>query len=220
MAASDEAIAQLALSHLGNTETLSDITTSPTSKLEILANRFYTIARRFVLKDSGPWAFANRRELLVIYDGADDDSELAGEWTYAFTVPSGALQIRRLIPEGAAKNRPGYSDDFDYEIATESDGTTVIYTNISETLTYAEFVYDESDTTVFDDNFTLILSYYLAYLMATGIIKGKAGIAVKNDMLQTYELLKRRVTAIELNHTGANRRENYKDHTPVWVSDR
>lgn len=222
MAASDEAICSLALGHLGDPGTVSDVTTTPTSKQEIICNRWYDTARqRVLLSKTVRWDFAKRYALLVIHDSTDDDADLIGEWCFAYNAPSDFLQILAIVPEGAPKFRAAeniMSEDF--ELYTEADDTTLILTNLgsgddADSEAYALYIENVTDTTRFSDEFTYALSYLLASLIAGPLIGGQKGVTLAAQMRELY-----RITLNEVAASAGNQRqisEEYKNHKPTGI---
>jgi len=207
-----QGICNIALSHLGLPGRVTNIT-SPGFQEEIICARFYATARDYVLKKTMP-RFARRKSLLVIHDTANDDANLEGEWSYAFNLPTGALRILKVLQEGAAKSRPG----LDFDIYTEADGTQLILTNVSETKTYADYVYQETDTTEFTGEFTLALSYYLAGLIATPLIMGADGVQLAGAMRALYAIEEANATVEDARQRLIS--EEYETQKPIWISDR
>lgn len=209
MAASAEAIGQLALAHLADDSTVSSIS-SPTSRQETLLSRFYTLARDTCLVEH-PWKFATRRVLLVIHDSSDEDADLDGEWAFAFTMPSSSLRVVSVFVEGQSK----MLDSSDFDIYVEADDTQLLLTNTDLDETYVKIIYQEDTTTTYPDYFTLALSYYLASLVAGPLIGGAKGVQLSDNMLKKYDFYLAKAKTMDARQSQIS--ETYKDHYPSGI---
>ena len=87
MATTPEQVVQMALAHLGQTETVSSIT-SPSTKGEILGALFYPRVRDRLLTKHN-WSWATRRAALTDVTSTEGRSG----WSYAFTLPTDLLRV-------------------------------------------------------------------------------------------------------------------------------
>lgn len=162
--ASEVDIANLALSHLGDSATVASLDPPEGSAQAEHCARFYPIARNSLLELHN-WKFATRRATLA---------QLAvdsGPWAYAYALPADALKLLAVLPDGAE----AVAESEDYEQEVVETGASAILTNCElATLRYIALV---TDTTKFSPLFELALSWQLASFLAGPILKGDAGAA-------------------------------------------
>lgn len=162
--ASEVDIANLALSHLGDSATVASLDPPEGSAQAEHCARFYPIARDSLLELHN-WKFATRRATLAQL------SVDSGPWAFAYAVPADALKMLAVLPSGAASD----ADSEDYEPEVVETGASAILTNCElATLRYIALV---TDTTKFSPLFELALSWQLASFLAGPILKGDAGAA-------------------------------------------
>lgn len=87
MALTDVNVVQMAVAHLGQTETVTNIS-SPTTKAEKLGLLFYAYVRDRLLAKHD-WSFATRRAALTDVTA----TEAKDGWSYAYTLPSDLLRV-------------------------------------------------------------------------------------------------------------------------------
>lgn len=134
MATTNVDIANLALSHLGESKPVTNLDT-PSTPNEIHLARFYPIAREICLK-AHPWKFAIKKSLLVLHDEDDEDGPLNGEWCFAYDAPTDIARVLKVLPEGASKNLP--SQDFDRYSWLPDAITPTSTDQTTETVTFAD----------------------------------------------------------------------------------
>jgi hypothetical protein len=178
------AIANLALSHLGDDATVVSLEPPEGSAQAEQAALFYPIARD-ALVEMYPWNFALRRATLALLE-----EEPVTQWAYGYALPSNVLGVFSV-------QGPDDTDDFvspaygplvaingvhDFEIEGLADGTRVLYTNVAD----ARIRYTVAVTvpSFFPPLFTLALSYFLASFLAGPVLKGETGRTVAAQMLQ------------------------------------
>lgn len=169
--ASQIAICNLALAHLGDRANLSDLDEG--SAQADHCSRFYSIARDKTL-ELHSWSFAKRRETLALLSDPP-----ASEWAYAYQIPSGCLVIRAVLAEGATDDQ---TEDFDTEV--DDNGNRIIFTNVADAR--AIFTKRVTDTSRFTPGFTDALARLLAAYLAGPIIKGDAGVAMAKDQYAAF----------------------------------
>lgn len=155
-------ICNLALSHLGDAANISSIDPPEASLQAELCQRFYPIARDFIL-ERHTWRFATKRQELAILSSITLPS-----WQHAFGVPSDMIRPVKLLNTDAADDQE--SESFIIEMV----GTTqVLFANIdTPRITYIARV---TDTAKFSPLFVSALSYQLAGYLAGPLMKGDAG---------------------------------------------
>jgi hypothetical protein len=88
VALTPESVVQMAVANLGETTTVSDITTSPSTKAEKFGQLFYTVERdRINAKHN--WSWATRRAALT--DVTSTQAKFG--WSYAYTLPADILRV-------------------------------------------------------------------------------------------------------------------------------
>lgn len=210
MATDANEIGQLALGYIGDDSTVADIVTSPSTRQDIILKRFYSLALDHCLEEH-PWKFASRKTLLTIHDGSDDDADLEGEWEFAFNIPASTLRVMKVLLEGATKSVDGQ----DFDIYTEADGTTLLLTNVSLDETYADLIYQVTDTTKFPSHFTMVLSLYLAHLTAPSFVAGTKGQQLADTLYNRY--LREMARAIAMDQRQEQIEDEYKSRYPKGI---
>lgn len=156
---SQVAIANLALSHLGNRARVASIAPPDGSVEADLCSTFFPLARDELL-ELGDWSFARKRETLAELPAVD--SEL---WTYAYALPSDCLRPRRII-SGSTTLAEEDSAVFVVE------GDTIFTDKQNARLVYTRYV---TDVSRFPPSVVVAFSYLLAAHLAGPIIKNDAG---------------------------------------------
>ena len=195
-------ICNLALSHLGDEATVSAISPTPDGSVQAMhCARFYPIARDSLL-EMHPWKFALRRV---------DLSALAVNsygWAFAYATPKCIKALSVLAPDDDtnAKSQP-------YEMASASDGTEIILTNLNE----AQLLYiaQVTDTTKFSPLFVDALSWLLASYLAGPIIKGDTGMQIARNCYTNFRMAFSLATVSDANQQKAD-----IEHTPDWIGNR
>ncbi len=137
-------------------------------------NLYYAPSRDFVLADFW-WNFAGKTAALA------ELSATPIEWACSYAYPSDALEIRYLVPNSRLRQN---QDATEYEIATDSSGIKVIYTNLSDA--YAKYTFRQTNVNEFSPHFVTALSWYLAAEVAIPIAGATKGRQLRNDALAGY----------------------------------
>lgn len=229
--ASEVDICALALSHIGDTASISSINPPGSSIQAQHCARFYPVARDACL--SMDWGFNTQRGLLT------PASLPAGvtQWQQAYQKPSNCLKILAILDPNSSDDTtsavvtplltpssipPWYSlmpDPGMYEPQpfiverNPADGTPIIYTNQQNA--FARYTVLMTDTSQFSPLFVLATSYLLASFLAGPIIKGDEGIKVGASMLQMYE----KVVAQAAQADGSERQSGAQQ-SPDWIASR
>ena len=211
MATTEVDIVNLALSHLGHTDfitavgggTVAELTGASTSKKEALAQQFYEIDRKAVLKEQS-WRFARVYALLVEVDNGDGEV-WRDEWDRAFTIPDDCLYVRQLLPNDELVNPAAYGirqDRFPagtwrYAIRVHA-GVKVLMANVSAT--DARLEYTENVTSVArmadEPHFLEALTRRLAWHMAPAISTDRG---LPNVLLGEYKLALAEAKLLDIN---------------------
>lgn len=179
------AIANLALSHLGDEATVASLDPPEGSAQADQCALFYPVARDALL-EMYPWNFAMRRQTLALLSTAP-----VSQWAYGYALPSNVLGVFAVqgpedtddligIGYGPLTSSNGVND---FEIEGMTDGTRVLYTNVADAR--IRFTVSVTVTTFFPPLFTLALTYLLASFLAGPVLKGETGRTVAAAMLQT-----------------------------------
>lgn len=221
--ASEVDICNIALSHIGDSSTVTSIDPPEGSAQATHCQRFYPIARDS-LQEIHTWGFCTKRIALSLLDTT------VSTWKYVYAAPSGVLNYLSILADDAPDD---YSQDFPisytqtgivntgqgmytpqpFEIETLQDGTEVIYTNQENaTLRYTVSVIDP---TMFSPLFVDALSHYLAAKLAGPVLKGEVGRAEAKGQLQLFASVMARATVSDSNQ----RRVLVKQSTP-WMQAR
>lgn len=219
-------ICNIALSHLGDTATVTSIDPPEGSAQAEHCARFYPIARDAVLQ-AHTWNFATRRADLVLTVNVND------QWAYVYALPNLMLQAIAVLPPEADNdysipssksydalingttllNTTGAYAPQPYAIETLADGTRVICTNQEDAvLRYTTYV---TDTVVFPPMFVLALTWLLASMLAGPIIKGDVGAA---EAKRCYQMFAAHLsTAI---YNDSSQRKTELSHIVPWLAGR
>lgn len=201
--ATDVDICNLALAHLGDDATVATIDPPEGSSQATHCARFYPVSRA-TLQDMTNWGFCTTRAALALLSA----TPLSG-WTYAYAVPSNAVNILAIFVGGAV-------DDFDpqpYDTEELVDGTSVIYTNaVNAVCRYTRHVVDPSK---FPPLFVEALAWLLASQLAGPVLKGDAGRAATKECYQMFMARYREAAA-----SDAANRKIQPTHNVDWMSKR
>lgn len=158
MASSETEVANLALAHLGQ-NSITDID-SESSQEAAACRRFYDHARDEMLR-RWPWTFAKRRQVLALVEEDPTD-----EWGYSYRWPSDCLFPRRIVNG----DRNPTKDTVDkYLVESDTSGKLILCDVEDAELEYTARV---EDVGLFPADFTLALSYKLAFYIAPFVTGG------------------------------------------------
>lgn len=188
-------IYNLALAHIGDRANVADV--NEASAQAAHCRRFYPMARDTLLT-AYPWIFAIKRVLL-----AELTNDLTS-WDYRYAIPGDSLRVLAVLPNEATNDHEGSS--FILENGS-------IYTN--EYQAEARYIYRQTSTGLFSQNFVNALSRLLASHIAGPIIKGREGRNAAKEQLEFYafelELAKR---------ADANQKLDSKRYIPAGIAAR
>lgn len=242
---SEVTICNLALSHLGDTAEVTSIKPPDGSVQAKHCARFYWVARNALLEMASWGFATRRAVLAKVSnptvnsltrpDGAVETNR--GTWRFAYALPNAAINILVVIPAMAESDYeerfgpveqdhlPPYPQGYQpipgaaeyvpepFAVETNTDGSQIVLTNVRDAvLRYTTVV---EDTTKFSPLFTLALSYLLASMLAGPIIKGDAGVAAAEQMLQLFGSFKSQAEA-----SDANQRKTHVEPSVAWIGGR
>lgn len=202
-------ITRLALAHIADAARVNSINPPDNTVQAQHAATFYPIARDRCL-EAFAWPFACKRVELTesLVTAAE------GEWAYVYNLPSDYIRALRVVPPGAAQDHPGKP----YVIRSDETALdTLLFTNVPEAVLH--YVYREEETGRYSPTFITALSYLLASYLAGPIIKGRAGIQLKQAMEALYDAEIKKAGVHALNSAGRSG-AFYGDYVPTWMSDR
>lgn len=186
--ASKTVIANLALSHLGVGLSIGNIDTEKSEEARA-CKIFFDVALEMILRKKD-WSFARKTQSLS-YVGPDP----TGQWGAMFRYPSDCLVIRRSGYPSQPVGTPAR-----YAIGADDDGTLVYAVDKTSFFTYT---YRITTTEVFPADFTLALSYLLAFMVAPRLTGGDAA-NLGPTAFQAYERILGEAAAVSYNEEGAN----------------
>lgn len=160
-------IYNMALLRIGNGKTIAS--TSEGSNEANLCNIFYEQCRDYLLR-AFPWNFSTKRAVLAVSSATPPTN-----WTYAYSLPSDYLNIRRIITSGLRSMRSDLKPPF--QIST-SGSQRILYCDIQTV--EIEYTARITDTTLFDPAFVSALAYRLALEIAMPL-------TVKGEIIQSLE---------------------------------
>jgi hypothetical protein len=215
-------ICNLALSHLGDTASVSAIDPPEASVQAELCSRFYPIARDTVLQ-SHPWSFITRRADLVL------TAEVNDQWEYVYALPNNLIEIIAILDPntdhdysityetsenlGAFPDGVGAYAPRPYAIETLAAGTRVICTNqVDAVARYTQYI---TDTTLFPPMFAMALTWLLASMLAGPLIKGDVGAAEGKRCYQMFQVHHQSAMAHD-----SKQRKTGMNHFVSWISGR
>lgn len=195
-------ICNLALSHLGDSATVTSISPPEGSAQADHCAQFYPIARDSLL-ESGTWSFAIRRAAGATLTNDRD------EWAYCYSIPNLAVRILGVYPAGTK----GDSDGMPFVRELNSSNTEVIYTDVENAV--IKYTIAVTDTTKFTPLFVQALSWHLAAMLAGPVIKGDAGAAEAKRCLQMAAMW-----VAKAGVSNANQYDNPPAYTPAALAAR
>jgi len=196
-------IANLALSHIGEGTTVSNLTPPDATPAARHCARFYPIARDELLEQHA-WTFATARQPLALLA-----LTVAG-WDYVYEAPSDMIRALEVYELGG---NPNLDTPIKFDVETQTDGTRVIVTNQADA--ELRYIFRAVVPERFTPLFTVALSWLLASYIAGPIIKGDTGIAASKTCFTVY-----RERFAEAARSSANNSRQRLDHTPAWISER
>lgn len=218
-------ICNLALSHIGDSATVSSIDPPEGSAQAEHCARFYSPALASLL-EMHPWSFATLRTSLASV------ANPSSTYAYAYALPSDAVNLLAILA-------PDAKDDFsspaqtvanvydnpysrtiigggytpvDYTTETNGGQEILLTNQPSAVLRYTRMV---TDTTKFPPLFTRTLSWLLAADLAGPVLKGSAGAAAAKVCIQTsdYWLAKAK-------DSDASQRQSHPRQQVGWINAR
>ena len=158
--ATDVSICNLALSHIGDSATVSSIDPPEGSAQASRCAQFYPMVRGNIL-EMHAWSFATRFVVGALLTSDD------ANWLYAYQVPSDSIKVWRVVCPSDRE----VGVDFDTGIL--SDGTKVVYTDQEDA--QIQYTREITDTAKFSPLFSTAFSWHLASFLAGPVVGGESG---------------------------------------------
>lgn len=162
MAASDEAIARLALDFIGNDTTIGTLSTD-TSVAATVLQRWLTNVRTEMLQ-AHPWGWA--RKYATLAGEADDPND---DWGKSYTYPTDCTKPLAIVSGNRVPST--ISPPIPFEVGLNSGGTAkLIFTDEDDAgLMYTKLV---TDTTLYPEKFTTAMALLWATKVVHKLAKG------------------------------------------------
>lgn len=151
-------ICNLALGHVGNSKTISAVTEN-SNEANVL-NRFYGISVNETMR-ALYWPFLRKTAALGLVE-----SNPTTEWSYSYRYPSDCLEAIRILSGTRNDTR---QSRVPYQILSDSSGL-LIYTDTQDAV--LEYKKTEVTENLFPDDFSMALSFKLAFYIAPTLAKG------------------------------------------------
>ena len=187
-------ICNLALSHLGEDQTIASLDPPDRSVVAGHCARFYPIARRLALSLEYSFSFAEKR--LALNEVTNDSDE----WLFKYAIPSDMLKARRILTmttDGRMNPETGFSA---YNIVGQH-----LYTNVENAVLV--YTFDQLETLYFSPAFVTGLAMLLTGYLAGPIIKGKTGAEVGRYWIDVGTSALNTAAASEANSSSAQTSE-------------
>lgn len=181
--ASEIAICNMALSHLGVAKEIANLETE-NSQEAAACRRFFAQARDNTLRDY-PWPFATKIEALALVEEEPND-----EWGYSYRVPSDFVRLRRIL---SGERNDTRQTRVSYRIVRDTAGL-LIYTDQENA--EIEYTIRETDPTRYPSDFVMALSLRLAAYIAPRLTGGDPfKLGERALQLHEYEIRKAQSSA-------------------------
>lgn len=196
-------IANMALSHLGSTDTIQNIDTEKSAPAAAV-RLWYDAARLCALEDAD-WSCARARQVLAAH--SIDPPE--NRWAYRYVYPSDCVAPRYLENPALGSSvfslydaSGNYSTSNDgnmvpFEIEQASDGSRSLVTDLAEAVLI--YTRDEQRTYLFSANLVAAISYKLAHFIAKPVSEDDTS---KTDMAKAYAAALLHAFANDANQQG------------------
>lgn len=227
--ASEVDVCNLALGHLGDAANLQSISPPDGSAQADHCARFYPIARDSLL-EMHDWSFATKRASLALL------SLTCAQWLYAYANPSDCLnQIAVLDPMATDDSSVGISLGYftgpfgmpapsiergaytpqPFITEAAADGSEVIWTNQQNAV--LRYLARVTDTSKFENLFTLALTWHLAGMLAGPVLKGDSGVKAAQMCLSGFKTAYGMAVSSDANQ----KRTTVRDRQSVtWINGR
>lgn len=176
-----------ALSHLGDSATVTSIDPPEGSAQAEHCARFYSTALAS-LTEMQAWSFTAKRSTLAYV------SNPSSTWAYAYALPSQTVNVLSILASDATDdysstaniNSPiGNYTPQPFAMETDASGSDILLTNqVDAVMRYTVLI---SDTTKFSPLFVECLAWLLASKLAGPVLKGDAGRAAAMSCMKMFQ---------------------------------
>ena len=177
--ASNVVIANLALSHLGQSAVLTDFTTG-TTVADIACNLHFALCRDEMLR-AARWTFATKRATGAGKSELTSSSPYYGHWQFSYTYPTDCLMMKRIVWDEVREARIDHLQSRIPFIVDQSK----IYTDQDDAI--FEYTMQYTTATGFPVDFVQALSYLLASRIAA-VVTGGDPFKLMEKAYQLYKL--------------------------------
>lgn len=187
-------IANLALSFVGETASVTSLFPSDGSRQADICAQFFDIALRATLQRHR-WDFNTKRFTPTSSDSGRVD------WPYKYQMPSDFLGVINCIPVSIADDQElaGEPVELSYSIEVDDLDRRWLYAK-QDTLQVRYQAYVD-DTAKWPPLFRKAMGYNLGTMIAPPLIKGEEGVAMANNAMQMYEMAIREAAAFDARST-------------------
>jgi len=159
MSVSQTDIANMALMHLGSSKEISELDTENSREARAI-RRFYNTALEATLRASF-WPFARKIQAMQLV--ASDPNI---DWAYAYRYPVNCVMFKRIL---SGSKRDNHSTQVPFLLGSDNDGP-LVWTDLPTA--YCEYTQRIEQTSFYQSDFVLMLSYQIARLVAPFITAG------------------------------------------------
>lgn len=201
MASSKTEICNLALSHLGIAKEIANLDTENSAEANAM-RRFYETARDEILRDFN-WSFTTKFATLALIE-----EDPTTEWAYSYRYPSDCLKLRRILSGTRNDSR---QTRVPYKIGQDNEGV-LLYTDMQDAV--IEYSVKIEETNLYPSDFTMALSYKLAFYAAPRLAAGDP-FGLRNSAAQMFSM-----TMAKAAHTSLNEEQVEEDPQAEWIRAR
>lgn len=200
-------ICNLALSHLGDSATVTSINPPEGSAQAERCKTYWPLALQIVM-EAHEWGFATKRVKPALL--ADKDPA----WAYHYAMPHDALRVFAVLPPNASDDYEvnGQAVTADYQIERE-DGQIHILTDQRDAL--VRYIATSDDPALYPATFVEALAWKLAGMLAGPLRKGDAGASEAKRCQELYGYYLR----LAISKDSEQRKVKLRPQTP-WIQAR
>jgi len=211
-------ICNQALSHLGDSATVSSIDPPEGSAQAEHCARFYPMALAALL-EMHPWSFATRRATLAAVVNPSTT------WRYCYALPSNAVNLISVLAPDATddysssmqSSAQAYDNDYarntvggaytpqDFSPETDDAGNDIILTNQADAV--LRYTMQVTDTSKFSPLFVECLGWLLASKLSGPVLKGEAGMTAGQACVKTFAFWLSKATDSDASQRRASPRQ-------------
>ena len=200
MSASDVAICNLALGHIGHSAVIASLEEASHAALRC---RLVFAKCRDALLETRDWSFARRFAALA------PGGEAPSFWERSYAYPADALKIRWLYGEDYDRQR---DSRVPFQVGLDDDGASkLVWTNLE--MAEARYTAAVTNAALFPASFRDALSYAVAKEIAYPLTTDHS---IRSQMFQAYQLSMSKAAEVD----GNQAEEIYDAWDPSWIAAR